>query len=330
MTKLSDAMIIRGKNIKNRIVMPPIRCFTFHGDHGGMYGEQYVTHYTRRAKGGAGLIIIQATPVFGAAAQTGVWSAAQMEPLATIARNCHSYGATVMMQLSAGDVDINELSAGEIHALQEDCAAAATAAKRAGFDGVEYHFAHGFTLCKFFDPGFNQRNDNYGGSLENRVRVITEIIPQIREAAGEEFIIAVRMGGNIPDTAGAVAVAGALEKAGIDLLHISFGMEPPAAAVPPDFNGSMISYNAAQIRKHVNIPVIAVFGIFNAAQAEFLVANGHADFAAVGRGMLADPDWANEVLAGEPVNSCRNCGGNTEKCSWFVDHTKCPARLHLC
>ncbi len=326
MPKLSDPMIIIGKKIKNRIVMPPMVCFSFQGDHGGMYGEQYVDHYTRRARGGAGLIIMQSTPVVGAAEHLGVWSDGQRKPLQAIAGNCHSYGAVVMIQLSCGNVDINELAEEQIHKMQADCVAATASAKQAGFDGVEYHFAHGFTLCKFLDPDFNKRTDGYGGALQNRVRIITEILPQIHELAGEDFIVAVRMGGNIPDVAGAVEVARTLEKAGVDLLHISFGMTMPANAVPTGFNGSVIAYNGSEIRKHVHVPVIGVGEIADAGQAKFLIENDYLDFVAVGRGMLADENWANKVLADQPVNQCRHCDDNVRGCCWFVDHTQCPAR----
>jgi NADPH2 dehydrogenase len=327
MSKLSDEITIRGKKIKNRIVMAPLVCFSFKGDNDGMYGKQHVDHYTKRAKGGTGLIIIQATPIWGAAKKHGVWSHKQMKPLETIAQNCHSYGSTVMMQLHCqGDVKTNELSAQEIHSMQADCVAGAISAKESGFDGVEFHRVHGFTLCKYFDSIFNQRIDSYGGSLENRVRVLTEIIPQTRETVGENFILSVHMGGNIPYLAGAIEVAKTLEGAGIDLLHISSGMKEPANALPVDFKCSTVAYNGSEIKKNVNLPVIAVQGIFNAEQAKLLVENDYVDLVAVGRGMFVDENWAMKVLADEPVNQCNNCGDHWTKCLWLVDHTKCPAR----
>jgi 2,4-dienoyl-CoA reductase-like NADH-dependent reductase (Old Yellow Enzyme family) len=326
MSKLSDGLIIRGKNIKNRIVMPPMMCFSFKGDNGGMYGKQYVDHYTARAKGGTGLIIIQSTDVMGATKQAGVWSDGQMKPLQSIAENCHHYDSTVMIQLAFGSMDINDLSVTQLHDLQDDSVAAAKRSKDAGFDGVEFHFAHGFTLCKFLDPTHNKRTDNYGGTVENRVRFITEIIHQLREVTSENFIISARMGSNIPDVEGAIAVAKVLEKNGIDLLNISFGMEEPKNEVLADFKGNNIVYNGSKIKKNVNIPVIVVSEIFTGEQAQYLVEDGYADFVAIGRGMFTDENWANKVFAGEPINQCRNCGGNMRKCMWFFDHTKCPAR----
>lgn len=299
-------------------------CFSFQGENGGMYGQQHIDHYTQRAKGGTGLIIVQSTPVAGAAVQSGVWSSAGLAPLQKIAQNCHAYGAVILLQLSCGNVNINELSLEQIHTLQADCVAATISAHRAGFDGVEYHFAHGYTLCKFFDPSANQRTDQYGGDLTNRLRILTEIIPRIREQVDEKFILAVRMGGNIPDVEGAIKVAQALEKQ-IDLLHISFGMDQPTNEIPADFICSTIAYNGSQIKKHVSISVITVGGISTAEQAKFLIEKGYSDFVAVGRGMLADANWANGALTGESINPCNNCA----KCLWFVNHSKCPARKRV-
>lgn len=326
MSGLADSLSIKGNMIKNRIVMPPMMTFSFKGDHGGVYGRQHVDHYTARAKGGAGLIIIQATNVVGAEKQEGVWSDEQLKPLQEIAENCHRYGAHVMIQLAFGDVDIHGLSPEQIHRLQRDSIAAANKVNSIGFDGVEFHFAHGYTLCRFLDPTCNQRTDQYGGSVENRVRFIVEILPQLRRETGENFMIGVRMGGNIPDVANAAAVAKALEKAGIDLLDISFGMEEPVNAAPASFKGNRITYNGSRIKENVTVPVIVVSEIFTGEHAQYLIEKGYADFVAVGRGMFADEEWANKVLAGKPVNQCRNCGGNMRKCMWFVDHTLCPAR----
>lgn len=326
MSKLSDAFIIRGKQIKNRIVMPPMMCFTFQGDNGGIYGRQHVDHYTARARGGAGLIIVQATFVAGAANDTGVWSRKQLAPLKAIAANCRRYGAAVMLQLALSDMDSNTLTLEQLQAFQADTVAAAQKAYEAGFDGIEMHFAHGYTLNKLLDPTYNKRTDRFGGSLENRARFLTEIIPQLRAGTGENFILCVRMGGNVPDLAGAIETARLWEKSGIDLLHISFGMQAPVNEKPADFAGTVMAYNASEIKKHVHLPVIAVSGITTAMQASYLIENDYVDFVAVGRGMFADENWANKVLNNEPVDECRHCGGSARGCFWFTDHTKCPAR----
>ena len=132
--KLEDPLVIRGCTIKNRIVMEPMMTFSFHGDGGSFYGSQHLAHYTARAKGGAGLIILQATAVFGAAVAAEKWSADNTDVLRRIAENCHEYGAAVMMQLSCGDADINAMTVSDIHAMQRDMVQAAVTAGRLGFD----------------------------------------------------------------------------------------------------------------------------------------------------------------------------------------------------
>jgi len=302
-------------------VMPPMVTFSFHGDNGSYYGKQHIEHYTKRAKGGAGLIIVQATSVFGAVDSTGMWSAGDISALKQSASNCHEYSAIVMMQLHCGNFDINELSAEDVHSMQRNMTQAAIRACEMGFDGVEYHFAHGYTLCKFLDASYNRRTDQYGGDALNRARVLTQILPEIRNNTHKNFIVSVRIGEYLPESEDGIEAAKTFEKAGIDLLHISFGMKPPTNPVPYGFICSPITYSGCKIKKEVKIPVIAVNEIRTEEQVRFLIENDYVDFAAVGRGMLADPDFANHVINGEPVNKCLGC----ERCFWFTDSTLCPA-----
>ncbi|HWQ49744.1 MAG TPA: NADH:flavin oxidoreductase [Methanosarcina sp.] len=321
MTVITDELVIRGNHIKNRIVMSPMVTFSFHGDNGSYYGKQHIEHYTKRAKGGSGLIIVQATSVFGAVDSTGMWSAGDIAALKQIATNCHEYGAMIMMQLHCGNMDINELSAEEIHSMQMNMKQAALRACEMGFDGVEYHFAHGFTLCKFLDASYNRRTDQYGGDALNRARVLTQVLPDIRNNTHKNFIVSVRMGEYLPESEDGIEAAKTFEKAGIDLLHISFGMQPPTNPVPDGFICSPMTYSGCKIKKEVKIPVIAVNEIRTEEQVRFLIENNYVDLVAVGRGMLADPDFANHVINSEPVNMCLGC----ERCFWFTDDTLCPA-----
>lgn len=322
MTKLEDTLTIRSNTIKNRIVMAPVYTFSFHGDNGSHYGKQHIEHYTERAKGGAGLIIVQATSVFGAVHSTDIWSSDNIMALKEIATNCHGYGSTVMIQLSCGNIDINQLSTAEIHSMQAEMKQAAIAACEIGFDGVEYHFAHGFTLCKFIDASCNQRTDQYGGDAVNRTRILTEILPSIRNDTHEKFIVSLRMGEYLPESKDGIEVAIIFEKAGIDLLHISFGMKPPVHTVPEGFICSAMAYSGCKIKKEVGIPVIAVNEIRTEEQVRFLIENNYVDLVGIGRGFLADPEFANHVMNKETVNKCFEC----KKCLWFTDHTKCPAK----
>jgi 2,4-dienoyl-CoA reductase-like NADH-dependent reductase (Old Yellow Enzyme family) len=325
MTKITDEFILRGHHIKNRIVMPPMYTFSFRGDDGSFFGKQHIDHYTLRAKGGTGLIILQSTRVHGSIDSTKLWDSNNIEVLKQIVGNCHAYGATVMLQLSCNDVDINFLSIAQIYAIQQELKQAAITACKIGFDGVEIHCAHSFFFCKFLDANYNMRKDQYGGSAENRVRIITEILPEIRANTYEKFIVSVRMGKYLSTSKDGIEIAQTFEKAGIDMLHISWGMKMPKGQVPKEFICSFMTYNAYEIKKEVDIPVIAVNEIRSAQQVRFLIENDYANFVAVGRGMLADAEFANHVIREEPVKQCLHCGEGVNKCFWFVDHALCPA-----
>ncbi len=323
--KLHDPLVIRGNTIKNRIVLEPMVTFSFHGDNGSFYGREHLEHYSAIAKGGAGLMILQATAVFGAADGTEKWSADNTRVLKQIASSCHEYGAVAMMQLACGNLDINDMTLPDIHAMQRNMVQAAVTAYALGFDGAEFHFAHGFTLCKFLDAAYNRRTDDYGGNVERRAAILTEILPTIRQETGEHFILGVRMGEFQPESSDGIAAAKVFESAGIDLINISFGMKPPTGPVPKDFPCSAMTLSGCRVRKEVHVPVIAVHEIRTAEQARYLVEHNCIDLVGIGRAMLSDPDFANHVLMGEPVNPCHGC----KSCRWFTDHLKCPGRKAL-
>ena len=322
MAKLQETLTIRGNIIKNRIVMVPMYMFTFHGDIGSCYGRQHIEHYTERAKGGAGLIIFQGMSVVGSLDATEQWSEDNVKVLKQIVDNCHEYGAAVMMQLYCGNEDINEFTLSEIHSTQLNMIQAAANACELGFDGVEYHFAHGFNLCKFLDAAYNKRTDQYGGNVCSRTRILVEILPEIRKKTHEKFMLGVRMGEYSPEGKDGVEAAKIFERAGIDLLSISYGMKPPVHCVPEGFLCSPMAYSGCKIKKEVNIPVIAVNEIRTEKQVRFLIENDYVDLAGIGRGMLTDPEFANHVFNSEPINKCHGC----KRCFWYTDNTKCPAR----
>jgi 2,4-dienoyl-CoA reductase-like NADH-dependent reductase (Old Yellow Enzyme family) len=321
MAKLNEPITIRNITIKNRIAMAPMMTFSFHGDNGSFYGHEHIEHYTERAKGGAGLIILQATSVSGALNGEKKWSEYNREVLKKIANNGHGYGSTMIMQLSCGDRDINEMTEAEIHSMQKEIVQASANACDLGYDGVEYHFAHGYTLCKFLDGCYNQRTDSYGGTVENRTRVLCEILPEIRKNTRENFILCVRMGAYCPELKDGIEAAQTFEKAGIDLLSISFGMKIPEGPAPEGFPCSHMTYSGCLIKKEVHVPVIVVNEIRTSEQVRYLIENDYADFAGIGRAMLADPCFANHVMEDGPLNKCFAC----KTCMWYSDHSKCPA-----
>jgi NADPH2 dehydrogenase len=230
-----------------------------------------------------------------------------------------------MMQLSCGNIEINDLTIEDIHMIQEDMKQAAIGACKIGYDGVEYHFAHGFTLCKFMDSYYNKRIDQYGGNIENRVRILTEILEEIRKGTHEKFMISLRMGAYTTNLEDGIQTAKHLEERGIDLLHVSSGMDMPEIEIPKDFICSPKTYSGTLIKKAIHIPVIVVNEIQTATQVNYLIENEYADLVGIGKGMLADEEFANHVLQDKPINKCFNCGKSRGMCFWFEDHMKCPA-----
>jgi len=344
MNELFSPIKVRNTIIKNRVVMPPMVCFGFGGDD-GLVTEKHNSHYEARAKGGVGLIIIEATCIDKSGRlstdQLGLWSDEQIPGFTRLAGICHQYGAKVLVQihhagLSApqsitstllapsnyqGKMKGNVISAraltlSEINALQSKYVAAALRAQKAGLDGIEFHGAHGFLISQFFSPRINKRTDAFGGSLYNRLRFLAEIIARMRPTTGNDFIIGCRMGCNEPDLKTSTKIAKILEISGIDLLHISIGLRSPRGkgpAVPEGFNYNWVVYGGTEIKKNVNVPVIVVNGIRTPEQASYLVEQGLADFTAIGKGLLADPEWANKAQDHKPIIPCINC----KNCKFF-------------
>ena len=328
MPDISDSLVIRGRRIKNRIAMLPMVTFSFRGDDGNYFGRQHIEHYKERARGGAGLIIVQSTNVMGASSATGMWTPGSVEALTKIAANASSYGASAMLQLSCNngaDIDINALTEGDIRTMQQEMKHAAVQAHAIGFHGVEFHCAHGYTLCRFLDATQNRRSDEFGSSAVNRGRIVTDMLPDIRRDTDETFIVSVRMGAYLPTRKDGLELAGIFESSGIDMLDVSYGMHIPEGPVPEDFPFGPVTHSAYVFKQALALPVIGLYEIRTEEQVRLLISGGYADFVGIGRGMLADPDFANHVLKSEDVNTCFTC----KKCSWFTDHTQCPAQQKL-
>jgi len=364
MANLFSQACIKGYTIKNRIVMPPVVRFGFAGDN-GFVTREHVEQYEKVAKGGAGLIIVEATSVSKEGrltdSQLGIWSDDHIEGLKKITDACHKYGAVVLIQINHGgirshskvtddivapsNITIDEkiaqslakliapsaialvgrssraLSKDEIHKIQQEYVKAARRAKKAGFDGVELHGAHCYLIDQFMSPIINKREDEYGGSIENRMRFAVEIIDKIKNEMGENFIIDYRLGGIAPTLEDGIQIAQKLENKGIDLLHVSGGIPgDELPAVPEGFPFNTIAYIGTQIKKNVKVPVIVVNGIRKPEQASYLIENNLADFVALAKAQLADPEWANKAKSGEKIATCLECS----PCQWYTDGRKCP------
>lgn len=345
MTNLFSDIIIRGHVIKNRVVMPPMVCFGW-SDGSGMVTDDHVRHYEDRAKDGVGLIIVEATcvDIDGrlTPSQLGIWSDGHIEGLKRISSVCHKHGVKVIIQIHHGGLQTHDevsldhlcpsdyddgkskgraMTIDEIKGIKDKFINAAKRAETAGFDGIELHGAHGYLIDQFFSPLINKRSDEYGGSLNNRVRFACEIVKGIKASVSDSFIIGCRMGGFDPELKDGIEIAKALEECGVDILHLSAGITIDRwPEVPEGFDYNWIVYCGTQVKKHVNVPVIVVNGIRTPERASYLVENGMADFTAIGKGLLVDPNWIHKAREGAEVIPCLKC----KKCNWYTDGRRCP------
>ena len=186
------------------------------------------------------------------------------------------------------------LTTDEIGKLIEDFRAATVRARRIGFDAIEVHMAHGYLLHQFLSPVANQREDDYGGSLENRMRLPLAVLAAVREVAGPDIAVGVRLSGTDWVEGGwdieqSVQLCKQLEAAGCAFLDMSSGGISPAQKIPlgPGYQVHL----AQRIKREVAIPVITVGLITDPQQAETIIAEHQADMVALARGMLNDPRW---------------------------------------
>jgi 2,4-dienoyl-CoA reductase-like NADH-dependent reductase (Old Yellow Enzyme family) len=244
-------------SIRNRVVMPPMAT-----NLGSAFGEvtpELLAYYRRRAQGGVGLIIVENAQVDmfqgrSLTAQIAVDSDKFLPSLRALAEVIHAEGAKTFLQIQHGGrqctpsttdglqpvapspvpckflgVMPRALTREEIHELVEKFAQAALRAKLAGFDGVEVHAAHGYLLNEFLSPYTNKRDDEYGGSFENRLRFLLEILARIRELVGEDFVVGVRLSVEefVPGgltLAESQEIARVLEASGVDYISASCGI----------------------------------------------------------------------------------------------------------
>ena len=335
---------IGGLSLKNRVVMAPM--VRNYADNQGRMTQRYLAHLRRIAEGGVGAMILEASFVSpdgrGFRNELGLHSDAVIPGLHDAARIAHENGVRIGIQLyHAGRQTTSKVSGeqpvapsaipcpllqelprmldrAEIHALVRAYGNAARRAKQAGMDFVEIHAAHGYLITQFLSPFSNRRPDMYGGSVENRRRFLDEIIDAVFGEVGDDYPVTVRISADemVPGGLTAedgVALARWLETKGIAAVHVSVGnygsytggkMIPPMAV--PD--APLVSY-AARIKQSVHIPVIAVGKLHTPALAESILQDGQADFIALGRELLADPDWprkAEEGLEAE-IHHCIAC-----------------------
>ena len=334
--------------IKNRIVFPAM-CTKYAAPDGGVT-ERMLRYYEERAKGGAGLVTIEATSVdpTGNSFSRGLSIAddARLPGLTDLARRVKRHGARISIQLQHGgraalpqfsghavplvsaipgvtpyDNSVI-LSEEEIARLVGCWGKAAIRAREAGFDAVEIHGAHGYLISQFLSPYTNRRTDGYGGSLENRMRFALEVCRKVRESVGPDFPVTYRMsaveglpgGTTLEDS---VALAKRLVADGIDALHVSVGlretnfMVSPPACVEKGWNAPLS--RAVRDGIEAAVPVIVAGRVADEQTAQGIIDRGDADMVAMGRALIADPFLPAKVAAGEAGDIIR-CVGCNEGC----------------
>jgi len=200
----------------------------------------------------------------------------------------------------------------EIQGLKAMVVKAASRARRAGFDGVELHGAHGYLLSQFTSPYFNRRDDDYGGSPEKRWKLSVEMVREVKQAMGTDFIVGYRFsarewipgGLEIPES---LHMARAVHQAGADYLSVSHGCYGSVTRIFPRGEGTM-SADAAMIQKEVTIPVMCP-NFQDPGKGAEAIANGSVALVALSRALLADPLWTEKVREGKPekIQRCIRC-----------------------
>ena len=342
MMKLLQPIKIGSLSIKNRMVVSAM--VTNYCREDGYPTEKFIAYHERKAKGGWGLIIAEdfcIMPGVGAFRRLpGLWEDAQIESFKACTDRVHAAGGCMFAQIyhagrettsaitgqqsvapsPAKNPVLNEipreLTVEEIHEIVSRFGECALRAKKAGFDGVEIHGAHGYLVNSFVSPFSNKRCDEYGGTIENRMRFAVEVVKEIRRVCGEEYPIIYRMSvreyveGGL-DLAESCILARALEQAGVDALHCSQGISALVRHVVPTSVVRPGAYreNFSAIKHAVSIPVIAVGRINDPLVAEDILECGDADLCTMARASLADPSLPEKVVENrcEDILHCIGC-----------------------
>lgn len=323
MSKLLEPVQIAGLSLKNRVVMPPM-CMYEVKNKDGKVTDFHLAHYGARAIAQVGLIIVEATAVQPdgrlSNQDLGIWTDEQVEGLKRLVDLVHSLGSRIGIQLGHGGrkskdalvkmapsaIAFNEeygtpeaMTLIDIKATQQAFIQAAHRAREAGFDMIELHGAHGYLLHEFLEPLTNQREDAYGGTLENRYRIIQEMLPEIRKAF--EGPVWMRLSMTAYDETGVQntvedyqTIGRWLERDGIDCIDVSTGGLLDKAPNIPVYGGYQVPYTI-KMKEAVSVPVTAVGLIHEPFLAEFILQNQQADLIEVGRALIRNVNWLQEA-----------------------------------
>lgn len=340
---LLSPITINGMTLRNRTVMPPIG--SNFATVSAEVSEEMIRYYELRAKGGTGLIIVENACVdfpmgTNGTKQCRIDDNQYVPGLYTLVERLHAYGAMVSIQLNhagasafalrlngaqpvsasnipskTGGAIPRPLNREEMEGIAKKYGEAAARAQLAGFDSVEIHAGHSYLLNQFLSPLFNDRKDEFGGSAENRARFPRMVVDAVREAVGPRFPISMRIsaddmikGGNTLEDS--LELLEYLQEK-IDFLNISVGqndnlyLQHDKMSLPEGWR----SYMAKAVKEKFNKPVITSGNFRSPKVCEDTIADGDADLIAMGRGLIAEPYWANKVANGEEhlLRRCISC-----------------------
>jgi 2,4-dienoyl-CoA reductase-like NADH-dependent reductase (Old Yellow Enzyme family) len=340
MSHLFESFQLRDVTFRNRIGISPMCQYSYED---GFSNDWQVVHLGSRAVGGAGLVMAEATAVEAIGRITpgdlGIWTDEHIEPLARVVRSISDNGAVAGIQLAHagrkagtsapwlggktlsddeggwepvgasplafadGYRTPRELSIGDIRAVQQKFVDAAIRALEAGFRVIELHGAHGYLAHTFFSPLANQRDDQYGGGFDNRIRFLLETTRQVRAVWPDQLPLFVRIsatdwvdgGWTLEDS---IDLSKRLAAEGVDVIDVSSGGASPLQRIPTG-PGYQVPH-AEAIRRGAGLPVAAVGSITEPTHADEIVRNGRADMVLIGRESLRNPYW--------PIDAARALG----------------------
>jgi 2,4-dienoyl-CoA reductase (NADPH2) len=294
---LFEPLTVNGTELRNRIVLAPL-WLALDG-----HSDEFRAFYVRRAQGGVGLVVAPQSTAGGMDDWLDPEFGQGFQPLIA---GCHAAAARIALQVFPSIEDVCAAPAEALEGVPDRFARAAAGVQDAGFDAIDVHGAHHSPFMRLLSPFQNNRTDRYGGSRENRWRLQVDTVKAIRAAVGPEYPIFYRFSaadfreGGI-DLDLTVPFALALQDAGVDCLDVSAGTsDSPEGSSHPGKSAPFGCFAdlAAEIRAVVSVPVIAVGKIATRDVAEQILEQRKADLVALGRPLIADPDWPQKLYDG--------------------------------
>jgi len=343
---MSKALLTPGRigtlETKNRVIMAPMG--SFYADQDGYVDDRLIDYLGARAKGGTGVVMMEFTAVHANGQPAGmpsIYNDTFIPGLTKVAKAIKDNGAVPAIQLAhcgrqtftqpphgtplaasalpcmaSGTVG-REMTEEEIWEAIEAFGDAAVRAVKAGFEYIDIHMAHGYLIQNFLSPYSNKRTDKWGGSFENRSRFAVEVLRNVRKKVGKDFPVSTRISWQEPTVPDGLTLeeqikfAQLLEAEGSNAINVSVGVYGMQHwLIPPMYMPMGLNVEAAaEIKKHVNLPVIVVGRINDPYQADDIISSGKADFVMIGRGQIADAEFVNKFAEGraDDIIKCMGC-----------------------